>query len=262
MKKIMTDLSSSIATITLDQPEVHNAFDDQMLQELLETIQQLQQNTSIRAVVLQAKGPSFSAGADLRWMKRMKDYNLQQNLADAKILAEVMYSLYTLNKPTLAVVQGATIGGGVGLVACCDMAIASTDAYFCLSETKIGLIPAVISPYVINAIGERAARRYYLTAEKIDTPTAQRLSLIHEYTTPADLPTLRDSFLHSILQNSPAALCKAKELIQRTSRGVIDEHMIQDTLEYIAAIRTSEEGQEGLSAFLEKRRPHWQAAKG
>jgi methylglutaconyl-CoA hydratase len=257
MQKIILDVTDSVATITLNQPQLHNAFDPVMLEELLTAFKTIQQTSNIRILVLQGNGSSFSAGADARWMQQMKQYSLEENKKDANTLAEVMHTLYTLNKPTLAIVHGPALGGGVGLVASCDIAIASENAYFCLSETKLGLIPAVISPYVINAIGERQARRYYLTAEKIDAPTAHRIGLIHEYVAPSDLNNLKQSLIETILKNGPNALAQAKLLIQGTSRGLLDANMIKSTVLQIADIRISEEAQEGLLAFLEKRSPSW-----
>lgn len=246
-----------VATLLLNRPEVHNAFDDVMIEELITALEHLQTNDKIRLVVLRAAGKSFSAGADLQWMQRMINYDYEQNVQDANRLALLMQMLNQLHKPTIAVVEGAAFGGGVGLVACCDIAIATDKAKFCLSETRIGLIPAVISPYMINAIGERQARRYFLTAESFDAQQAQQLGLLHTVCTSETLEAQLDALITTLLQNSPAAVIAAKQLIHATSRGPIDKPMREDTAHRIAVIRTSAEGQEGLQAFLEKRSPQW-----
>ncbi len=247
----------AIATLTLNRPQIHNAFDDCMIAELIDALTQLNTDPDTRVVVLRGAGKSFSAGADLQWMQRMIDYDYEKNLADARQLAKLMSTLYHLHKPTIAAVQGAVFGGGVGLVACCDMAVAVDTVDFCLSETRIGLIPAVISPYVINAIGERAARRYYLTAERFSAMEAHVLGLVHIVCPAIAFEEAITHLTQHILQNSPAALAAAKQLIAVTSRNEINEPLIEDTAHRIAVIRTSEEGQEGLRAFLEKRKPSW-----
>jgi methylglutaconyl-CoA hydratase len=207
--------------------------------------------------VLAANGKSFSAGADLNWMRRMAEYSYQQNLTDALALAELMRTLNTLAKPTVAKVQGPAYGGGVGLVACCDLAIASEAASFSLSEVKLGLIPAVISPYVVNAIGERQARRYFLTAEPFSAHEAQRIGLVHEVVPPQELDAALAKLLATLAGNGTAAMVAAKDLARAVSRGPIDMVMIEDTARRIAEIRTSAEGREGLAAFLNKRKPAW-----
>jgi len=254
---IQLTIKKPTATVTLHRPDLHNAFDDAMISELITALQSIEQHADVRVVLLRGAGKSFSAGADLNWMQRMVSYNYEQNLQDAKQLAQLMHILYHLHKPTIAVIHGATFGGAVGLASCCDMAIATDNAVFCLSETRLGLIPAVISPYVINAIGERAARRYYLTAERFDAHEALRLGLVHAVCSPDDIEKTLNHFIAQLQQNSPAALTAAKQLISATSRGVIDAAMIEDTAHRIAVMRTSPEGQEGLRAFLEKREPSW-----
>jgi methylglutaconyl-CoA hydratase len=245
------------ATITLNRPEMHNAFDDTLIIALTDELKRLERDQSIRVVMLAAEGKSFSAGADLNWMRRMADYSREENQADAQALADLMRTLNDLSKPTIALVQGAVYGGGVGLVSCCDIAIGTPQAKFCLSEVKLGLIPAVISPYVIEAIGSRAARRYALTAEFMGSAEAQRLGLLHEVVAEGDLLQRGDELSVFILQNGPAALQAAKQLVADVARGELDQAMIQKTVERIADIRASDEGKEGLSAFLEKRRPAW-----
>ncbi|WP_298439904.1 enoyl-CoA hydratase/isomerase family protein [Geobacter sp.] len=255
---LKTDIDErGVATLTMNRPELHNAFDDLLIAALTGELRRLEGDDSVRVVILAAAGRSFSAGADLAWMRRMADYTREENLADALGLAELMRTLATLRKPTIARVQGAAYGGGVGLVACCDMAIASRRATFCLSEVKLGLIPAVISPYVVEAIGPRAARRYFQSAEVFDAAEAHRLGLLHEVTAAEELPAAVERLAASLLANGPRAMAAAKELVARVASGPIDGAMIRDTAERIADARASAEGKEGLSAFLEKRKPRW-----
>ena len=245
------------ATITLNRPEMHNAFDDTLISALTSELKRLEQDANVRVVLLAARGKSFSSGADLNWMRRMADYSFEENLADAIELADLMKTLANLAKPTIAVVQGAAIGGGVGLVACCDIAIASENVSFCLSEVKLGLIPAVISPYVAAAIGSRATRRYFLTAERFDAAEAHRLGLVQEVVKPDELDARVETLSHLLLQNGPYAMASVKALVTEVALSYLDDDLIADTAERIAEIRASDEGREGLSAFLEKRKPHW-----
>lgn len=245
------------ATLTLNRPELHNAFDDLLIAELTAALRHLEANPAVRVVILAANGKSFSAGADLNWMRRMADYSDAENLADSRALAELMATLNHLAKPTIALVQGAAYGGGVGLVACCDLAIATPRASFCLSEVKLGLIPAVISPYVVAAIGERAARRYFLTAERFDATEGQRLGLVHEIVEEEALRGSAARFCTALLENSPAAISAAKELIFHVGRQPLGPELREETARRIAAIRASDQGREGLGAFLEKRKPSW-----
>lgn len=255
---ILTNIDErGIATITMNRPELHNAFDDAFIAALTGELRRLEADDSVRVVILAASGKSFSAGADLSWMRRMADYTREENLADALGLAELMRTLAGLGKPTISSVQGAAYGGGVGLVACCDMAIASRRASFCLSEVKLGLIPAVISPYVVEAMGPRAARRYFQSAEVFDAAEAHRLGLVHEVTAEEELPAAVERLAAALLTNGPRAMAAAKELVARVASGPIDDAMIRDTAERIADTRASAEGKEGLSAFLEKRKPAW-----
>ncbi len=205
--------NKGIATITLNRPDIHNAFDDEVIAELIQVLDQIHSDSSVRVVVLRAEGKSFSAGADLRWMRRMADYTAAENKADAMQLAALMDKLNHLNKPTIARVQGAAFGGGVGLVACCDMVVASDRALFCLSEVRLGLIPAVISPYVVAAIGERASRRYFMTAERFNAEEALRLELVHEVVSEVALDETVDNLINHLLQGGPEALANSKELI-------------------------------------------------
>jgi len=234
-----------------------HAFDDGMIAELIELLGQLEQDDRVRVLVLRAAGKSFSAGADLNWMRRMADYDLAQNTDDAMQLAELMRRLNCFPKPTIALVQGAAYGGGVGLIACCDIAIASKQALFCLSEVKLGLIPAVISPYVIEAIGARAARRFMLTAERFSAEQACRLGLVHQVVEAQELDKTLDSMLEFLLAAGPAAQAAAKDLIRAVSNQPIDSDIIQNCAQRIARIRATSEAREGLDAFLEKRKPNW-----
>ncbi len=254
---LKTEIRHHVATVTLDRPEVHNAFDDALIARLTATLRALEADADVRVVVLAAAGKSFSAGADLNWMRRMAEYDLERNLEDARGLAELMRTLDALAKPTVARVQGAAIGGGVGLVACCDIAIAATTASFALSEVKLGLIPAVIGPYVMNVIDARWARRYIISAERFDAEQARRIGLVHEVVPPADLDSRIDAVLETLSANGPAAMAAAKDLVRRVGRGPIDGAMIDDTARRIAAIRAGDEAREGLAAFLGKRKPGW-----
>lgn len=257
-KYITLSIHDAVATLTLNRPDIHNAFDDAMIAELILALQTVDHDKNIRLLILRGNGKNFSAGADVTWMQRMIQYNYDENLHDAKQLAELMHLLYHLHKPTIAVVHGAAFGGGVGLVSCCDIIIAAEKATFCFSETRLGIIPAVISPYVLNAIGERAARRYFLTAERFDAKEAYRLGLAHIVCDENELEKHVTHITSQLMQNSPAAVVAAKQLIAATSRGKIDLAMVDDTAHRIAVTRTSTEGQEGLRAFLEKRAPKWQ----
>lgn len=255
---ILTDTDEDgVTTITLNRPKIHNAFDDGLIQTLTQELQRLEQDLDTRFVVLAANGDSFSAGADLNWMQRMAEYSEQENLEDARLLAELMRCLHDFKKPTLAKVQGAAFGGGVGLVACCDIALASEKASFCLSEVKLGLIPAVVSPYVVKAIGERQARRYFITAERFDAREAQRIGLVHRVVSADSLDDWTKKMVKTLAANGPNAMSACKDLIRRVCRGPIDAEMIEDTAHRISAIRVSDEGQEGLDAFLHKRKPDW-----
>ncbi|MGP9671147.1 enoyl-CoA hydratase/isomerase family protein [Pseudoalteromonas sp. AOP31-A2-14] len=246
---------SNVAVLLLSRPEKRNAFNEQVIHELIQCIEHA--NTlNIRALVLKTEGKHFSAGADLNWMKSMAENDFSENLADSKQLAKLMHVLATCPHPTICAVQGAAFGGALGLIACCDIALCKDDAQFCLSEVRLGLIPAVISPYVIKAIGERTARRYFLTAEVFDAHTAKSLGLIHQIT--GDLDCAVQKILETLLDNGPLAVKAAKQLINDVAGHEINGQIINLTAERIANIRVSDEGQEGLSAFFEKRAPNWQ----
>ncbi|KZN49834.1 enoyl-CoA hydratase/isomerase family protein [Pseudoalteromonas luteoviolacea] len=246
---------SKVAILELSRPEKHNAFNAEIIAELIKTIDYANE-LDIRALVLKTNGKHFSAGADLAWMKSMADNNYEENVADSLELAKLMQVLASSPHPTLCLVQGAAFGGALGLIACCDIAIASPNAKFCLSEVKLGLIPAVISPYVIKAIGERQARRYFLTAEVFQAEKALELGLIHQISD--NLEQSEEYFIEQLLNNGPTAVKSAKSLIDEVAGKAIDEQLIKHTAKRIAEIRVSEEGQEGLSAFFDKRAPNWQ----
>lgn len=258
MSTVITHIDErGIATVTMNNPDKHNAFDDAIIAELTQAFNAVASDDSVRIVVLASAGKSFSAGADLNWMKRMVGYTHAENLRDSHALAEMLRALNFMPKPTLARVQGAAFGGAVGLVSCCDMAVASTRASFCLSEVKIGLIPATISPYVVAAIGPRASRRYFTTAERFSADTAKQLGLVSEVVAAEVLDDTLEQLIAQLLANSPAAVKAAKQLVFDVADRVIDTPLIADTCSRIADIRVSEEGQEGLSAFLEKRPASW-----
>ena len=255
---IETDIDSSgVARVTLNRPEKHNAFDDAMIAELRAAFDSLANTKAARIVVVESRGKSFSAGADLGWMQRMAQYDYADNLQDARSLAGMLGALHSLPQPTIARVQGGAYGGAVGLVSCCDMAVAADSATFALTEAKIGLIPATISPYVIRAIGERASRRYFASAERFGAADAQRLGLISEVVPADQLDTALSTLLDSLLANGPEAIKAAKQLVADFAGRPIDEALVEESCERIANIRVSKEGQEGLDAFLNKRRPGW-----
>lgn len=257
-KAVLFDIDKlGVATVTLNRPEIHNAFDDVLISELTRIFKQVAIDPTVRVMVLQSTGKSFCAGADLNWMKRMAEYSYEQNLADANALANMLQALYCLPKPTIAKVQGAAFGGAVGLVACCDIAIGTKLSKFCLSETKLGLIPATISPYVIEAIGARVAKRYFMTAEVFSARRARRLGLLSEAVTYEELDETVDDLINKILSNGPQAVAAAKQLVFDVQDEPISEELIEKTSLRIATIRVSPEGQEGLTAFLEKRPATW-----
>lgn len=257
--------SRFVGVLTLNRPELHNAFGDRMIAEINSALAELAAEPELRVLLLTSTGKSFSAGADLNWMRSMAQKNFDENLSDAGELARLMQTLNEFPAPTIALVQGAAFGGAVGLVACCDMALAGPKASFCLSEVKIGLIPAVISPYVVSAIGERASRRYFTTAERFDAETAQTLGLISQRLDedhPEALRAAAQPLIDAIVSNSPAAVQAAKQLVAFVAKAPIDSATIHETSRRIAAIRVSAEGQEGLTAFLDKRSPAWQNTEG
>ena len=245
------------ATVTLNRPDVHNAFDDKLIALLTRELDALDRNPTVGVVVLAAAGKSFCAGADLKWMRRMAEYSEAENQADAEALAALMKTLNRLSKPTVAEVQGAAYGGGVGLICCCDIAIASEAAQFSISEVKLGLIPSVISPYVVAVIGQRQARRYALGAETFDAIEAKRIGLVHEVTAAEDLQAAVDAMVEALLANGPAAMAETKDQIAGVANRPVDDRLIAAAAARIARIRVSDEGREGVAAFLEKRKPGW-----
>ncbi len=258
MDKVITQIDSrGVAQVTLNNPDKHNAFDDQMIIELTNAFNALAANANVRIMLLKSEGKSFSAGADLDWMKRMASYSYQQNLNDARALAAMLKALHQMPIPTIARVQGAAFGGAVGLISCCDIALASSNASFALSEVKIGLVPSTISPYVIAAIGERHAKRYFMTAERFDANTALQIDLVHEAVEKSLLDDKVEQLITAILSNGPEAVVAAKQLVFAVSGKAVDSSLIEHTCEVIAGIRVSAQGQEGLSAFLDKRKPNW-----
>lgn len=245
------------ATLWLNRPEKNNAFNAEMIRELVLAIDQVQTNKNLRFLLLRGRGKHFCAGADLAWMQQSAQLDFNANLNDARELAELMYSLYHLKLPTLAVVQGAAFGGAVGLVACCDMAIGAHDAVFSLSEVRIGLAPAVISPFVVKAMGERATRRYAMTGERFSGERARELGLLSETYAAAELDDALHGWLDNLMLNSPQAMRASKDLLREASSASVTPALRRYTENAIARIRVSPEGQEGLNAFLEKRKPRW-----
>ena len=255
---IAVEVQGPVGLVTLNRPERHNAFDDALIADMTEALRAMEADDSVRVVVLAGAGKSFSAGADLNWMKRMSGFSKDENQRDAMGLGALMRTLAFLRKPTVARVHGAAYGGGVGLVACCDIAVATQSATFSLSEARLGLIPAVISPYVVAAIGERASRRYFLTGERFDAGQAWRLGLVHELAIDdADMDERLGAIVEALLAAGPVAQREAKELIRAVANRPIHSELIQDTAERIARVRSSPEGREGVAAFLEKRKPSW-----
>lgn len=249
-----------IATLTINRPGVHNAFDDALIADMTRQLEELDQDEQVRVVVVTGTGESFCAGADLKWMQRTIDFDQERNLEDALQLAELMRTLNGMGKPTIARVNGPAYGGGVGLVACCDIAIAQRGAKFAFTEVKLGLVPAVISPYVLAAIGQRHARRYMLSAELLSAERALDIGLLHEVVDEGALDSAVARHVELLLVAGPNALKACKELIYDVSNeNWLSDAMILHTAEVIAALRVSPEGQEGLHSFLQRRKPTWRS---
>jgi methylglutaconyl-CoA hydratase len=246
-----------VVWLTLDRPEIHNAFDDRLIAALAKELEQIGRAADVRVLVLTGAGRSFSAGADLNWMRRTASYGEAENLADARALAGLMQTLNELPKPTVARVNGAALGGGTGLVACCDIVVASEQATFGTTEVRLGLIPAVIGPYVLAAIGPRQARRLMLTGERISAAEAARVGLVHEVAQPDQLDLAVERVLGELLKSGPGAIAAAKRLIRDLSGRPVDAPLIDGTAQRIAALRATPEAREGIGAFLEKRAPAW-----
>lgn len=258
---IKSTIDGHVASITIDRPELHNAFNEVVIQELTAAFKDAGGNTDVRAVVLRSEGKSFCAGADINWMKRMVDYSVDENIADATEMANMLRAIRECPKPVIARVHGACIGGGVGLAAACDMAVAVSDAVFCLSEVKLGILPAVISPYVLEKIGLGHMRRYALTAERFDGVEAMRIGLIAEAV--ADVSELDETvnqLCKHCCNNGPEAVTACKSVLQDVAAAPDWDTKQRLTVERIAERRVSAEGQDGLKAFLEKRKPKWIAS--
>jgi methylglutaconyl-CoA hydratase len=247
----------AIRTITLSRPDVRNAFNDEVIAQLKNAFTDAGQADDVRCVVLAAEGPAFCAGADLNWMRRMADYTRDENLADAGQLAAMLRAIYECPKPTIARVQGDVFAGGVGLVAACDMAVSVDTATYCLSEVKLGLIPATISPYVIRAMGARASHRYFLTAERFSAAEAHRIGLAHEVVAADALDAKVAELTSALVSASPNAVRACKRLVQDVAEREIDDALVAHTVAGIADIRSSAEGKEGVQSFLQKRKPSW-----
>lgn len=251
---------AGVGMVWLNRPDLRNAFNDTMIAELTAAFGALGADAGVRVAILAGRGPVFCAGADLHWMKRMAGYTFEQNHEDALGLARMLDALRTFEKPTVARVHGHVFAGGMGLVAACDIAVAARSAEFCISEVKLGLIPAVISPYVIAAMGERAARRYMLTAERFSAEEAYRVGFVHACVDAADLDPAIDALMGHLLAGGPTAHAATKDLIRAVAARPVSGDLIADTAMRIAATRASDEGKEGIQSFLEKRRPAWVAA--
>jgi methylglutaconyl-CoA hydratase len=255
--RIRLDVKDAVATVTLSRPEVRNAFDEEMIAALSAAFSRVDSDPEVRVVVLAAVGKAFCAGADLAWMRRMAGFTPEQNQRDALSLATMLETIYRCKRPVIARVQGDCYAGGMGLVAACDFAVAISSAEFCLSEVRLGLIPATIAPYVVARMGPSAARRYMLTAERFSAPDALRFGLVQRVVEPDQLDSAVAEWVKLLLANSPAAIAEAKRLLHDVTHAPLSAELVQDTAERIAMVRASVEGREGVSAFLEKRPPSW-----
>ena len=257
---ILVDIDArGVATLTLNRPHVRNAFDDALIAELTACLRRLAADAAARVLVLTGSGESFSAGGDLGWMRRMAGFGDAENRADAMALATLLRTLDELAKPTVARVNGPAFAGGLGLVSCCDIAVAAEEAVFSLSEARLGLVPATIGPYVVAAIGARAARRYFLTAERFSAGEAQRIGLVHEVVPRASLDAAIERMVAALLEGAPGAQGRAKRLIAEVGSRPLSDTTMALTAQVIADARASAEGREGLAAFFEKRKPNWRA---
>jgi methylglutaconyl-CoA hydratase len=257
---ITTIDNRGVARLTMNRPDLRNAFNEPLVSEICEAIGRYQSDPIVRAIVLTGAGKAFSAGADLNMMRKVADYSAAQNKDDARRLAHMLHCIYTAPKPTIALVNGPAMGGGLGLIAACDIAIGVDTAFFALSEVRLGLIPAVISPFVIDAIGIRQARRYFLTGERFDAATAKEIGLLHIVKPAASVEPALDEMIDNLLACGPTAQHEAKNLIRAVAHHPIQEKLLDDTAGRIARMRASKEGKEGIASFLEKRKPNW--AKG
>jgi len=253
----LVGVEAGIARVVLNRPEVHNALDDRLIADLTATFKQLGGDPSVRLVILSGQGGTFCAGGDLNWMRRTADFSFEQNMVDAMGLARMLQVLNSLPKPTLGLVNGPAYGGGVGLVACCDIAIAADKAKFSLSEVRLGLVPATISPYVVRKIGESNARRYFLTAEVFEAADAEKMGLVHEVVPYEEMAEAAGWIIKRLSEGGPEAQAASKRLIARVAGAPIDDNLMQETARRIADARASAEGKEGVEAFLGKRIPNW-----
>ena len=253
------EMQGKVATIWMNRPDVHNAFDEALIKELTAACQALDGDDAVRVVILAGRGKSFSAGADLNWMKRAANNSVEENMSDARGLAGMLRTLAEMKKPTIARVQGAALGGGTGLTAACDIAVASTKAVFATSEVKFGIIPSAISPYVVRAIGARQAYRYFQSAERIDALRARELGLVHEAVEPKALDAKVAEIVAALIQGGPLAQAAAKDLIRAVDNQPINDTLVEDTAHRIAYLRATPEAKDGIAAFLDKRQPAWLA---
>ena len=262
MKHLDLRFDAGVSTVTLNRPDVRNAFNEEVIAELTAVFLELGRRAEVRCIVLAASGTAFCAGADLNWMKRMAGYSREENLADAAALARMLEVIYTCPKPTIAKVQGDVYAGGLGLLATCDIAIAADSAHYCVSEVRIGLIPATISPYLIRAMGARAAHRWFLTAERFGATQALQCGLVHEAVPAGELDARVAAIAKSLVQAGPEAVHACKRLLHDVADREMTASLLENTAERIADIRVSPEGREGIGAFLDKRKPAWLAAEG
>ncbi len=254
---IQIEHAGAVATLWLDRPTVHNAFDEHLIGAITDGLRALEDDDRVRVVVLAGRGKSFCAGGDLAWMRRMAGFSEAENLADAGRLAEMLRTLAELSKPTIARVHGAALAGGTGLVAACDIAVASEHASFGTTEVRLGLVPATIGPYVIRAIGARAAQRYFLSGERIDAREALRLNLVHELCTADELDARVAAIAQALLAGSPDALHACKQLVAALTNQPLTPQLIDDTCRRIAIARAGADAREGIAAFFDKRKPAW-----
>jgi methylglutaconyl-CoA hydratase len=254
---LLVEIKHGVGIVWINRPKLRNAIDETVIVELTTAMRALDNDPAVRIVVLAGAGESFCVGADLNWMQRMADCSLEQNRADAMNFATMLHTINTLKKPTIARVHGAAFAGGVGLVAACDLAVAAYEAEFCLSEVRIGLIPATIAPYVVQAVGERTARRYFLSAERFTAAEAYRIGLVSDIAPLNELDARINELLGHLIQGGPEAQALAKEWIRTVAGAPITPDLVKESAARLAAVRTSEEGREGLRSFLAKRRPAW-----
>ena len=251
------ELDGPVATIWMNRPDLHNAFDQDLIAELTAACKALDDDDDVRVVILAGRGKSFSAGADLNWMKRAANNGIDDNLDDARALARMLRALAEMRKPTIARVQGAALGGGMGLAAACDITVASTKAVFATSEVRFGIIPSAISPYVLRAIGARQAYRYFQSAERIEAVRAREIGLVHETVEPEQLDAKVQEIVAALLQGGPLSQAAAKNLIRAVNNQPINDNLVEDTAHRIAHLRATPEAREGISAFLDRRQANW-----